>query len=318
MAAPTNTATTLTTKGLREDLEGTIYRVAPDETPFLNNIGKGVKATNILHEWQTEALPTPDATNQHLEGDDIATVDAESVTARVSNYNGIFVRSGAVSRTDDIAMKAGRASEMNRQKALKGIALRTDIEKRFIGNFASNAESGGTPRRAAGINAWLTSNVSNGAGGSNGGFSAGVVGAATAGTTRTFTEALVKSVLGTAYNNGGKPDQAYMGITHKQQFGAFTGIAAIRKDVSGNKMATIVGAADLYVTDTGAIALIPHPYGMGADCLFVTPDMAAVATFDGMHTEELAKTGDAEKFMIVTEKTLVVRNEKAHAVIRAI
>jgi hypothetical protein len=35
--------------------------------------------------------------------------------------------------------------------------------------------------------------------------------------------------MATAFSNGGKPTQAYMGPTHKQQFSAFTGIADIRR-----------------------------------------------------------------------------------------
>jgi hypothetical protein len=317
MAAPTNTATTLTTKGIREDLEDTIYRVAPEKTPFTSNIGD-VKCTNTYHEWQTETLDTPSATNAQLEGGDVATLGAEDVTVRIGNYCQIFQKTGGISRTDDIVKKAGRASETNRQKVLKGIALRTDIEKTFIGNFASNAESGATPRHSAGINAFLVTNVSNGAGGSSGGFSAGIVAAATPGTARTLTEPLVKSVLATAFSNGGMPTTCYVGGTDKQVFSGFTGIASIRADVSNKKQAVIYAGADWYVSDFGAIAIIPHQYGMGADALFVDPEMAAVGTLDGIKTEALAKTGDSNKFMMTAEKTLVCRNEKAHAVVRAI
>ena len=317
MSAPTNTATTLTTKGIREDLEDTIYRVAPEKTPFTQAIGT-TKVTNTFHEWQTETLDAPDATNAQLEGDDVGTLDAENVTTRPANYAQIFRKTGGVSRTDDIVKKAGRASEMNRQKVLKGIAIRTDIEKRFIGNFASNAESGATPRHSAGLNAFLTTNVSNGAGGSNGGFSGGVVSAATPGTARTFTEALVKSVLATAFGNGAMPTQAYVGGTHKQQFSTFTGIASIRADVSNKQQAVIYAGADVYVSDFGKLTIIPHQYGMGADCLLVDPEYASVGTLDGIKTDDLAKSGDSEKFIMTAEKTLVVRNQKAHAVIRAL
>jgi hypothetical protein len=317
MTAPTNTATTLSTKGIREDLEDSIYRVAPEKTPFTSTIGTA-KATNVNHEWQTETLDAPDATNAQLEGDDVGTLDAENVTTRVGNYCQIFRKTGGVSRTDEVVKKAGRASEMNRQKVLKGIALRTDMEKRFIGNYASNVESGSTPRRSAGINAYLTSNVSNGAGGSNGGASGSTVTAATPGTARTFTESLVKSVLATAFGNGAMPSVCFVGGTHKQQFSAFTGIASIRADVKGKSQATIYAGADVYVSDFGAISIVPHQYGMGADALFVDPDMAAVATFDGVKTEALAKSGDSEKFIMTAEKCVVVRNQKAHAVIRAL
>ncbi|HJR55347.1 MAG TPA: DUF5309 domain-containing protein [Rhizomicrobium sp.] len=317
MTAPTNTATTLTTKGIREDLEETIYRVAPEKTPFTSAIGT-VKAEQTSHEWQTETLDTPSHTNAQLEGDDVGTLDAETAAARIGNICQIFRKTGGVSRTDEVVKKAGRKSEMNRQKVLKGIALRTDMEKRFLGNYASNAESGATPRRAGGLNAFLTTNVSNGAGGSNGGFGSGVVAAATPGTSRAFTEALVKNVLATAFGNGATPSLCFVGGTHKQQFSAFTGIASIRADVANKKQATIYAGADVYVSDFGAISIVPHPYGMGADALFVDPDMAAVATLDGVKTEALAKSGDSEKFIMTAEKTLVCRNEKAHAVIRAL
>ncbi len=317
MAAPTNTATTLIMKGIREDLEDVIYRVAPSKTPFTSSIGN-VKAANTYHEWQTETLDTPNAANAQLEGDDIGTLDAADNTTRVGNYCQIFRKTGGVSRTDEIVKKAGRTSEMNRQKILKGIALRTDIEKRFLGNYASNAESGSTPRGAAGIQAWLVSNTSLGSGGSNGGFSAGVVSAATDGTARSFTEALVKGVLATAFGNGAMPAQCYVGGTQKQEFSAFTGIASIRADVKGREQATIYAGADVYVSDFGSISVIPHQYAVSGDAVLVDPEFCAVGTLDGIKTEELAKSGDSEKFIMTAEKTLVVKNEKAHAIVRGI
>src|SRR5690242_9252154 len=179
MTATSNSATTLTTKGIREDLEDTIYRVAPYKTPFQANIGNSGKASNTYHEWQTETLDTPAGTNYHLEGDDYgSTFGAENVTTRVGNYCQIFVKTGIVSATDEVVKKAGRASELNRQKVLKGIALRTDMEMTFLGNYASGQESGSTPRKCGGMRAWIATNTSFGSGGSAGGFSGGTVSAA--------------------------------------------------------------------------------------------------------------------------------------------
>ena len=314
MAAPANLVTTANTVGNREDLSDVIHRVAPEKTPLISNIGKG-KAQARYTEWQTETLASPDAANAQLEGDDV-TLQAGNQPARVGNWNQIFNKVGGVSRTQEIVDTAGRASEIARQKAIKGIELRRDIEARAIGNYASNAESGGTPRRMAGLLAWLTSNAAVGSTGANGGFSGTVVAAATNGTQRTFSEALVKSVQATAFANGAAPSQAYMGGTHKQQFSAFTGIAQIRKETPGQKLATIVGGADVYVGDFGTLTLIPHPYGLTRDCVLVDPDMAELAMLDGYKTEALAKTGDNERFLMTAEATLRVKNEKAHAVIR--
>lgn len=317
MTAPTNVVTSVTPNvGVREDLEDVIYRVAPEETPFITAIGSSGKATNVYHEWQTETLATPSATNAQLEGDDVATLDAPNLTTRLGNYAQILRKTGGVARTQEIVNKAGRASEMARQKTLKGIELRRDLEIRVVGNYASVAESGATTRKTAGILAFLTSNTSKGSGGSDGGFSGGVVAAATNGTLRTFTEALVKSVLATAFGNGAKPSQAFMGPTQKQEWSSFTGIADIRQEVKGKDQGIITAAADVYVSDFGAITLIPHAYGLTRDVLLLDPNYAGMATLDGVKSKPLASNGDNEKFLMTAEKALVVKNEKAHAVIR--
>ena len=314
MAAPTNTVTTVNNIGIREDLENDIYRIAPEKTPFTSNIGK-VKASNTFHEWQTETIEAVDASNFQLEGDDISTLDSARLTTRVANYCQIFRKSGAVADTQTGVTLAGRADEMDRQKMLAGIALKKDVEARFIGNFASNAQSGGTPRKAAGALAWITSNDSRGATGTDGGFSGGTVSAAGNGTQRTFTEVQVKAVLATGFTNGSQFSQAYMSGTHKQQFSGFTGIADIRTEVSGKGMATIYGAADVYVSDFGAITLIPHQYGLTRDCLFIDPAMWAVGTLRPTYTKALASNGDNEKFGMWTEKTLVCRNQLGGGVV---
>lgn len=321
MSAPTNTVTSATNVGIREDLENVIYRVAAEDVPFQSNIGSA-KATNTYHEWQVESLAASDETNAALEGDDISTLGSPNLTTRVGNYCQIFRKSGGVARTQEVVNKAGRDSELDRQKVLHGLELKRDMEKRFMGNWASNAESGATPRHTAGAVAFATSNVSRGSGGSSGGFSSGTVSAATNGTQRAFTEALVKGVLATAFSNGAKINQAYLGPTHKQQFSAFTGIANIRVDAPNKGQAKIVAAADLYTSDFGDIALIPHPYGLqessaGAprNALFIDPSKSAIATLDGIKSTPLAKSGDSEKFLLTAEKAYVARNEKASAVV---
>jgi hypothetical protein len=315
MTAPTNTITSVTPNvGMREDLENVIYRVAPEETPFTTAIGT-VKATNINHEWQTETLAAPNAANAKLEGDDVSTLDAANLTTRVGNYCQILEKSGGVSRTQQKVDLAGRADELDRQKILKGKEIKRDFEMRAIGNYASNAESGATTRKLGGALAWLTSNVSRGAGGSSGGFSAGVVAAATNGTQRTPTESLVKGALATGFSNGARPTLGFMGGVDKQAFSTFTGIADIRVDAKAGKQATIIGAADVYTGDFSNITLIPHPYALTRDMLFIDPDFWAVATLDGISTVPLAKTGDSDKFMMTMEKSLVSRNEKGSVVV---
>lgn len=312
MAAATNTQTTYITVGNREDLEGKIYKIAANKTPFTSNIGKA-DAKSTYHEWQTFSLRTPSAQNKAIQGD-VTTATAAKVTTRVGNRTQIFKELGNVSGTQEAMDHAGVASELAWQKLQKGEELATDIEARFLGNFASVTGDAATPAESAGALAWITSNVSRGAGGSSGGFSSGNVVAATNGTQRAFTESLLKSVMASSFSNGASPSQAYMGATHKQQFSGFTGIADIRKD-AGSGQATIVGAADVYISDFGSISTVPVQYGLTRDVLLIDPDYWAVGTLRPMRSEMLAKNGDAMPFHIVAEKTLISRNERSSAVI---
>lgn len=316
MAAPTNTETTLTSKGLREDLSDIIFRVAAEDTPFISNIGR-TKAKAIRHEWQTESLRAASGTNAALEGDDVGTLVAPNRTTRVSNLCQILTESGGVSGTMEAVDKAGRASELARQKVLKGKEVMRDLEMRAVGNYASVAEAGSTTRKMGGMLAWLTTNVDRGSGGADGGFntSTSIVDAATNGTQRTFTETQLKAVMALAFAEGARPSQAYMSGTHKQQASAFTGIADIRVDGTGKKPTTIMGAADFYVSDFGTLAMIPHPYALSRDVMIVDPEKVALSTLRAWKTHTLAKSGDNEKFQLVGEYTLECRNEKAHAAI---
>jgi hypothetical protein len=314
MTAPTNTLTSFSAVGNREDLEGTIYKIAANKTPFTSNIGKD-KANATYHEWQTFSLRAPVGTNKNVQGDD-TTATAAKTTTRVGNRTQIFKESGSVSGTQEAVDKAGRDSEMAWQKLQKGEELVCDIETSMIGNYASITGDGTTAAQTAGALAWMSSNVSRGAGGSSGGFSAGVVAAATNGTQRTFTEALLKSVLSSAFSNGAPAiSQAYMGATHKGIFSTFTGIADIRVDTKAGQQASIVAGADVYTGDFNTITTVPVQYGLTRDVLLVDPSMWAVGTLRSMKTEPLAKTGDAERFQVITEKCLIARNEKGSAVI---
>src|ERR1051326_8910106 len=87
MALPTNTFTTYSAAGNREDLSDMIYRVDPTDTPFMTGIEKA-KATAVNHEWQTQALAAASGSNQQLEGDD-AVADPTTPTVRLRHPRGM-------------------------------------------------------------------------------------------------------------------------------------------------------------------------------------------------------------------------------------
>lgn len=305
MAQPTNTFDSYDSIGNREDLFDKIYNVDPDETPFLSKIGK-VSASNTYHEWQTDQLDSPSATNAHIEGDD-TTAGAVTPTVRLGNYTQIFKKAVTIPGTLESVKRAGRGREMAYQLMLKGKALKTDIESSLFANNARVAGNVTTARELAGAPVWLTSNTSAGSGGSDA--TGDGTNARTDGTQRAFTEDAFKSVLKSIWDNSGmKPDCVFLGSFNKQIASGFSG-GSTRFDKGEDK--TLYAYYDIYEYDFGRVDLIPSRHVRSRDALVVNSKMWALAELRPMKQEELAKTGDAQKFHIIAESTLVCRNEKA-------
>jgi hypothetical protein len=312
MAAPTNTFTTGSSVGNRESLHDKIWMLEKDEFPVLSSIGSG-SAKAMREEWQTDALGNASSTNAQLEGDD-TTASAVTATVRVANRLQIMKRSFTISESEEEIVKAGRDSEIGYQTMLSGRRLKMDLETTILLNQASNAESGTTPRRMGGLLAWLSTNVSRGTTGGSGGYSGSDVVAATNGLTRTFTETLLKNVIKSAWDAGGNPNTIIMCSAHKQLASAFTGIATQYQEAKG-KVATIVAAADRYVSDYGTLTLVPDRYNSTRDVEVIDNSMLQLLWLRKFKRVELARTGDARKFHIIGEVTLKVNNEAAHGVV---
>lgn len=92
-------------KSIREDLEDIIYNISPTRTPFMSNIGR-TTADQTYHEWQTDVLASPDATNARVEGAD-ATDMSYTATNRVGNYTQISDKVINVSGTSGSVDTAG-------------------------------------------------------------------------------------------------------------------------------------------------------------------------------------------------------------------
>ena len=177
MTVPTNTIQAVARVGVREDLADKIYELFPDEAPFTKMIGRG-SASSTYTEWQIDSLTAASATNAAIQGDDTPNT-SRAATTRVGTYTQISTKVVGVSTTVEAVSMAGRKSELARELMKSGRELNTDIEMRASGNYASVAPAAGVAGLTAGALAWLTSNVSRGSSGANGGYSAGIVAAAT-------------------------------------------------------------------------------------------------------------------------------------------
>ncbi len=325
MTQVANTYETFDAKGIREELANTISNISPEETPFLSLIGRqSIKTTHP--EWQTDSNATPDTDNNQPEGNDW-TYDALTATTRVGNYAQIstkqFLVSGTLMETDT----AGRADELAYQTAKKGVELKTDQEVTLLSNQASSAGSGNgaTNRKLGGFRAWIATNDNMDSGGSSGGFnsSTNVVDAATNGTQRAFTKALLDATILSTYNAGGNPTVFMCSPYVKTVFSTIlddANVVPLRKDVKSGQ-ATIVAAADMYQSDFGLISVVPNRQMARAgatiarNAFLVTPSKVKLGVFRDYRVEKPAKTGDAEKRVLLTEYSLVVANEASHGCI---
>jgi hypothetical protein len=306
---------TYTAIGMREDLSDLIYNISPTDTPFMSSIGK-TKATAVLHEWQTDSLDAAVLTNAAVEGA-TASDATMSPTTRVGNRTQIFQKTIKISGTLDAVDKAGRKSEKAYQLAKASAEVKRDIELTLLSNQTATNGNSSTARKLGGLQAWLATNGDFGVGGSAG--SLGTT-ARTNGTNRTFTETELKTVIKEVYQSGGNPKVLMVNPGHKQTVSAFAGIAAQRYMAPSNEPTTIIGAADVYLSDFGTVSVVPNRFMNSTNscdetAFVVDPDMAAVAYLRPFQTNELAKTGDSEMTQLLAELTLEVKNEAAHGII---
>jgi hypothetical protein len=102
--------------------------------------------------------------------------------------------------------------------------------------------------------------------------------------------------------------------SHKGLFSAFASIAQNRFEVKGKQQGVVVGGAEVYMSDFGAISVVPHYLLAGASTAYVlNTDYLDLAFLDGFKTVDLAKTGDSDKVLITADCCLAVRAPTAQA-----
>lgn len=317
MAAITNTYTRFDAKGVREDLSNVIYQISPEETPFMSNVGRE-NVTNTFYEWQTDDLASAITTNAQIEGDDITSFTAVTATVRLGNYTQISRKDVIIAGTLEAVDKAGRRSELSYQMAKKSAEIKRDMESTMLANQAAAAGSTSAARKSGALLAFLKTNTSEGTGGSDPSYTTIPDAARTDATTtnlRSFSEALLKDVIQKVWTEGGSPSVVMAGPVNKQNLSKMAGIAGQRFNVTGAKPSTIIGSADIYVSDFGNVSIIANRFQRERDVFVLDPEYASVAYLRPFQTVELAKTGDAEKRMLLCEWGLKIKNEKAHGAV---
>jgi len=310
MAQPTNTFDSYDAVGIREDLQDVIYDISPEETPFYSACQK-VKATNTFHEWQQDALRAS-AANKHIEGD-ATSAEARSATSRLGNYTQIFKNAVVVPDTDEGLKKAGRAAEIAYQTLKIAREQKLDIEKALFDNNARVAGSSSVARELAGAPSWLITNVDLQSGNSGANPTGDGTDARTDdGTPTAFSQTKFDDVMQSIWEQGGKPDVCYLSAFQMSKALGFVGNNNQRNTTESSRVSNNV---DVYMTPWGSVEFVPCRENRSRDVFIMQSDMWAVGVLRPTKNVALAKSGDNTTRQVVTELTLVCKNEKASGII---
>src|SRR4029450_2388730 len=210
--------------------------------------------------------------------------------------------------------------EVAYQSAKKGNELLRDIEMSCCANVASVAAASAVAPRSAGFGAVAPSNLEGGPGGPAGGFNVGpgLVVAYTPGTTRAFTELQFQNAAQLAWVQGGNPTIAISDGPHKRAISQFpnTTVAPLvagavpviqrTEDASGRTLHT---AIDVYSHDFGTLSCLPSRFWPATSVGIIDPTLWELGWLTAVETHELAKTGDADKRMLISEWSLISNNQ---------
>ena len=332
MAIATNTRTTYSAVGIREDLSNIIYNISPMDTPFMSSVGKG-SCDNTLFEWQTDEL-TAAAANQQIEGNDSMSALAVSEPRRLTNYAQISYKAVQTSGTAEAVDFAGRKSSQAYQLAKRAKEIKRDMEKMLLSEDLKVAGDATTPRKSAAVMSWLgttstsTSNIVDGSASpvvgivNNGGSSPavgpdGTTVASPSGSDVVLTMAMINLAMERCFTNGGEPTDLMCDASLKQKISSLGGsvIADLRKEAPGAAPATAVNAIDVLVTDFGTLKIVPSRLCLSNQLYFFDYDFWSIDYLRPFQTETLAKTGDSIKQLMIAEYGLRAKNGLANAAV---
>lgn len=309
MTAVAGTYSRYDQQSVREDLEDVIYDISPMDTFFFTNAGR-TKVTNTRHDWQTDALDTP-AINIQVEGDEFSAASIVP-TVKLNNYCTISRKDFIVSDTARAVNTAGYKEEVAYQTVRKIKALKRDIETHALSTRYASAGTSALARCGAGVEAWLRLGAHvhpNQSAASTPAFTSGLPASAVVnGTATALTVGQLTTALQQAWSMGGETDTILVGPALKAVIDAFTGIATRFRNVAANSQADIVTAADIFVSDFGSHKVQLSRYVSSTTVLCMDMKMWSIGWLRPINVQDIAKTGDATKKMVVGEWVVIAKN----------
>ncbi len=261
-----------------------VSSIATDTVTVVRNYG-GTQATHA----STSAITI--VTVARVEGadaDDSPTTTPTSST----NLSQILQKKIAMSGTRQKVTQYGISNEFDREveKAMKELTL-------YLENVAfygvRKAGSGSASRSAGGLDTFITTNLTTLSG------------------SPALTQKNIEDAVQNAWAAGGNPNLLVCGGWALRKIRDFYS-PSVRSTPSEKRGGVLI---DKIMTTSGELDVLPDRNCSPTKLYILDSDRAGYVPIREFETEDLAKTGDADNAEVVGEFSLVVANEKAHAIV---
>lgn len=266
----------------------TTLNISPDKTPLLSGLPMGNPAKQTLHEYATDTFASA-ADNAATEGAAFSAVDLTQ-PSRATNNTQIFKDDIQISETEKVVDGVVNAKTYQINKNLKEHAK--DIELAFMAGSRASGSSGVARQMAGVINA-LTTN------------------ATTMASNSTLTETIFNDLLELTWNSTNEvATHIYTGAKLKRAISGFVGGAT--KNVEANDR-RLTNAVDVYESDFGVHQINLHRdvpnAASGRSLVGINPEYHRKSWLRPTSITPIAKDGDRDRTMLVTEGTVEHRGE---------
>lgn len=274
----------------RESLLSILKDTSPLKGNWLvGNLGTST-ATQPLHYWTTFSVARPTSVTTVAEGADATIVD-HSVPQKSSNYTAILRRVVQVTGSDQAVEPAAGYDPMTFQKRVALSQLNADMEFMLLNGGGPSAGASGIARGAAGIDGVISTNVT----------------ARSSGTSFSTTE--LEDIFQESWDGVGSE---YVADTLLVTMGIKRKISGFTTNITNyvNETDKLYRNVSTYEASTGVVTVVPHKdirNTAGTTTVYaIKKDMFRMAFLRGREPKwvPIAKTGDADKGMYITELTL--------------
>lgn len=289
--------------GKKEDVADYISLITPSDTPFLSSI-KEESVSNTLYQWQEDQLRAV-SKNAKLEGADAQDSTRDQPAMR-QNGTQILEETFKVSGTADAVKLYGRDKVTARETMKTGKLLKMDLEHSLVGTGQTYvAAASGTAGEFAGVQAQIHANVTITADGNG----------ATAGTPAApLSEELILEAHEKLYNEGSDATVLMVKPSDTKIIAGFSQSSGRTVQVD-NGETKITNVINIYESPFGTVRVVKNRRIRATDALMYDPKHWKLAVLRNWFREKLAKTGDADRYMMVGEFGLKHANRKATALI---